>query len=886
MTLSKSLKKRYRIRRVFLISGLLFISLFILVVGALIILPQTEIAKTFLLERTRELIGKDIQLKKLDLVVWPSPRLQLFDLEIIDVSEPIRNFKVQVLDVEILLLPLFSRTLAVKRFVLERPEITVRILDKKKGPPVHSRELLKDPPQGPFLTFPGTEPLVLRQGTVILQRESTHQQSKDLRIEDINISITPQSSFSPPTVQASAKTSNPETDDAILEITGKLAHDPSRHMFQSPLRNMPLPLQLVGQAELTNFNIAVIEEFLELGTGLEGLPIETHLNAQLALFPDRGGLTMVYSDLQGRVANIPIRGRVSLSGLFGEKTTFFTWFSTSPIKIQALDWVLSNSLIPSEARKTIERLEVAGDVELINSYIAGSTEDDIPISIMEEVRISHGHFLIHQDALPVTNIEGTVILENGDLRLHNFSGEYRSTKVFEGQGNIQFRKSGPWANIQLNSQVHIEDLLTTWNDFEPNLELPEMLRDLRGSGNVTMKLHGPLRNPENMVFETIQLQAWNFLMSHKLPPIRQVYGTLRLEKDGLTLSNLKAQYGSSGILDATATVEFREKGPWATIKAETVLNLQNIRSLVGQLGLVNDMPKTLKSLEGEGNLSINFKGPLHDIKEIVIERARLEKGRFQIHPDLPFIQGVVGTASFKNDTLRLTGFKADFGDSRIQKMSTIVQFGGTEPEMIMGIDATVMAKDVKGLIEHLDDLPSTLQQVRNLKKVTGGAQLKATITVPLSQSQKLSLVSGEVYFTNIGFLVPQVPEVIEQINGKILISRDTLNFSDVSGRIRDSQARLQGSLIMGETNRFRDLVFQANVKVADIKKIQPGKLPDALEGSIQLKGAVFGKHDSPDFRSSGGSQSFEQSRFPMSFNKPDGMPASIQYSRKFSRPKN
>ena len=103
-----------------------------MVLVALVILPQTDIAKTFLLEQTEQLIGQDIQVKKIDLTLFPSPHLQLVDVEIKNLNPDLEYLKAQLFDVEILLLPLFYRTVVVKRLILERPEVIIRLLKKKK----------------------------------------------------------------------------------------------------------------------------------------------------------------------------------------------------------------------------------------------------------------------------------------------------------------------------------------------------------------------------------------------------------------------------------------------------------------------------------------------------------------------------------------------------------------------------------------------------------------------------------------------------------------------------------------------------------------------------------------------------------------------------------
>jgi len=813
---------------------------------ALVILPQTDIAKTFLLEQTEQLIGQDIQVKKIDLTLFPSPRLQLVDVEIKNLNPDLEYLKAQLFDVEILLLPLFLRTVVVKRLILERPEVIIRLLKKKKKlSSARSFESKKTVSNVPSFAV---EQLAIRRGQLTLRKESRFKGTKDLHIEDIFLTISAPSSFSQATLEGSAKASNPNKGNSLLVVSGNIDQQPFLPVLPIQKGDNQVPLQVTGQADLSNFDLAIIDEFLELGTKVKDLRSLTHLKSRLTFFPDNEGITMVYSELEGTVGTIPIRGRGSLSGLFDDDTTFFASFSSSPIRIRGLDAYIPEALLHPDVRKTMKKLEIDGRMELIHFVIAGSTADDLPISIVKESRISQGRFLINRDTPPVTNVHGTVVWDNGELRLTNFSGRYRSTNFQDAQGDIRFDEAGPWADLEVTSQVEVQDLLTILKAIDSKLEIPTMLKDLQGTGNVTMKVEGPLKRPENLEFAGIELRDWNLSVTKDLPPIHLVSGTIDFMKDRLTLTGFKAQHGSSKILNGMGTVQFRKTGPWAHVEADTVINFQNIRSLAAQLGQDIEMPTALELVEGEGNLSLELKGPLNDLPKIEIEEARLTEGWFKIKPDLPVIQPVVGTASYKEGILRLTDISTEFGASQIHESSATVNLQGTDPVISMEIHSNVQMTDIVDIIEHLDSIPETLQPVKELKEVAGGARVKAKLHGPLKHPERLRVLFSEIHLENIGFRTPEVPEPIEQINGRILISKDKLSLTDFSGRMRESWASLGGVLDWEKKDPSLNMEFQANVKAADIKKVRPGILPDNLQGTIQLNGVVFGPHDSPSYR--------------------------------------
>ena len=84
-----------------------------------------------------------------------------------------------------------------------------------------------------------------------------------------------------------------------------------------------------------------------------------------------------------------------------------------------------------------------------------------------------------------------------------------------------------------------------------------------------MSIHGPLQEPKKMVLESIHLDEGHFSVFQELPPIHHVSGTLNMVNDRLTIQGLKAQHGSSTILDAQAIVQFQAQGPWAQVEAKT-----------------------------------------------------------------------------------------------------------------------------------------------------------------------------------------------------------------------------------------------------------------------------------------------------------------------------
>ena len=600
-----------------------------------------------------------------------------------------------------------------------------------------------------------------------------------------------------------------------------------------------------------------------------------NLKTQLTLFPDSSGISLVFSDLQGTLGNISIRGKGSVSGIMGQEITYFTSLSSSPISVRTLRSLLPARFLPSDLQQTLDDHNVKGKIELVNSTIAGSSLDGIGTSIREEIRISQGHVLFDKNLPPLKQLSGTLFWENGELRLNELAGNYRSTQMTDGQADIQFNDSGPWMTLQLSSHINVQDILHAWTTMANRQAVPATLRNFQGSGNVSVRLHGPLKEPEKMEIESIHLDEGHFAVFPELPTIHHVSGTMTMVNDRLILQGLKAQHGSSKVLDAHAIVQFLAQGPWAQITGQTVLSIQDLKKLISHTHPTLTIPKTVQSLEGKGNLSFSLHGPVNEFQKVVIEKVQLDQGRFSIHPDLPPIQRLAGTASYKNDTFTLTDFNAAFRSSQIHELSGTMNFREIEPEVEMMFHSKFMANDIVELIQHIDPIPEALLPVAKLEKVAGGAQIQATIQGPLDNPTQLHIISGEAHLKDIRFRTPQLSEPIEKLNGRLMISEDALSISEISGQIGNSQARLQGTIGLGETPTFRDVLLEGQVETIDIRKIQPGIVPDALQGAILVKAVISGNHHSPDFRVHADLKEV-QLDFPDVIHKPAGMPASFQ----------
>ena len=429
----------------------------------------------------------------------------------------------------------------------------------------------------------------------------------------------------------------------------------------------------------------------------------------------------------------------------------------------------------------------------------------------------------------------------------------------------------------MNVQVDVENLVDTFTTLSAaSREWPAILTNLQGTGNLSIKVHGPLLEPENLVVEAIHLQEGNFMVFQDLPPVRHVSGTLSWVNDQVRLMDLKADHGSSKIFDANATVTFQDQGPWIHLEADTLFNVQDIWALMTRVDSKIELSNALKSLEGEGRLGISLTGPVNDPEKLVIEQVQLDRGRFQIHRDLPLIQPVSATASFRDSTLQIADLNAVFRSSQIQHTFSTITFHEGESRVNMALQANVAAQDVIELLRHMEPSPEVLLPVTELEGVGGRGQVIMDIQGPLNNLDQLVPVSGEIFIKDVRFHSPRFDVPITNLTGRASFSKNGFRISSLSGEIGQSQVALRGTIGRGEPPTFQNVELRARMQTTDLNKIQPGAIPETFQGTVQLGAVVTGERDSPDLNVRVDLKKLEL-EIPNVIHKPVGMPASFEF---------
>ena len=848
------------------------------VIVALTVLPRTEFGQTLFLDQVKEHFGHDIQMKQFSFAILPRPSLQLVDVEVTNVNPNLESFKARLLDAEIYLLPLFFRTIILKQLTLEQPELMIQ-LSHKKGLTVPSTETTTSSQDISSLPTTLAEHVAIRNGSLTIHESSELTKNSALVIEDILLTLDTQSSSLPANFNLEAKKVDSRFGTSPFGITGIIDHLSPNNREPGNLWSNAPPLQFIGQANISNFNFSEINKFIALGPGLEDYQAMINLSTNITLYPERSGVSLAFSDLNGRIHDLPIQGKGNVSGLLGNDTTFFTSVSSSPINLHTLISILPPSFIPSEFQKTISEHEINGMVELVSSTIAGSSTTDIGISTRGVVRVSEGHLLVDQRLQPINDVGASIVWEGSKVRFEELSGAYQSSKIIDGQAAIQFRDSGPWADLEVTTQVDFGNALSTWSIFSASQPLHPALRNLRGTGTVFVSLHGQLNNPESLKFEEIQLQEGNLHLSKDLPPIHHVSGTVSLANNRLALRDFKAEHRSSKILNAQGNIQFQPHGPWVNLVADTQLNVQDIKTLMGKIDSTITFPKPLQYFEGEGNLNVQLKGPVNEPKQLVVEHIRLAQGRFHIRPDLSPIYSVQGKASYKHGTLRVANIQAAFRSSKIRNTSAILQFKETGPHLHLALGSNIVVRDIVDFARHLHPIPQTLIPLRALTEVNGGAECILEIQGPVNKLEQMKFVSGNIRVEDISFRSPHISERVEHLTGSATIVDDELRISSFSGQIGRSRATLRGTIPIAETSKVQNVLFQLHLEIDDINKLKPRVLPTFLHGRALFKGRVIGQQDSPKFNVKADLKEIELD-IPDVIHKPAGMPASFEVGGK------
>ncbi len=529
-----------------LIIGLLLI----LVVGAVALLlapvligsdsPAAQQLKAFFLEQIQRNIGRQVEVRKVNLKFFPRIKLELFDVTVRDVDGAQPFLTAKRWDLVLRLLPLFRREVAGRQLSIEEPQLYLR--RDAQGQWNFLAPGVSDQSADPTIGAPLPRLLLLQEVTIangaLTITDVSHGEERMVEFTSLDFAMMAQHSKKRAELYLSAVMPGaPSSSSLTLAGTVTQARAPA----QIGAEDGPVypSLQFAGSMEATNVQTRNLAYLF----GTRAIPVDfgasMNVRGSIRVVPGVVGYDMVLSELDASIREFKLAGRASLSGLLTEQPTFTLNFSSSKLSLDELLQVFPAHWMHDQLPAIIQERNIRGKVEIAQATVTGMVMPEPRVSLTGEFRIDGAHAVVDQAGTTIDDVSGTVLIEPDRVRVLALTGKYGQMRVGGGKATVSFGDDGPMLDLELNGEMKAADLIARVNPQttfrSKNLvKAWKGLKDIEGITAVAFRMSGPLNHPEQIAYVRAEFEPRDVsFRSVLLPePVTGLNGRLVISEKG------------------------------------------------------------------------------------------------------------------------------------------------------------------------------------------------------------------------------------------------------------------------------------------------------------------------------------------------------------------
>ncbi len=257
---------------------------------------------------------------------------------------------------------------------------------------------------------------------------------------------------------------------------------------------------------------------------------------------------------------------------------------------------------------------------------------------------------------------------------------------------------------------------------------------------------------------------------------------------------------------------------------------------------------------------------------------RVQQGRALIGQDRVPARDLAATVLVEAGRVRVLGLTGQYGDIRITQGKAMVSFLEAGPWLEMELSGSMEAADLVRLLAKSIRSERVSAFLAGSRDVTGEALPTFRLVGPLNQPGGVTFVGGEIIARNIGLTSPFLPERINDLQGRLLLSESGTQLDQVSGRLGEMFFQLHGAITGGATSAFDGFVVRARSDAAFLARLLPaGVISDSsLQGPLIAAVALAGSTATPQLR---GHVVLDEAKWviPGLGEKPPGAPAALEF---------
>ncbi|GJL63020.1 MAG: hypothetical protein NPIRA04_16740 [Nitrospirales bacterium] len=637
--------------------------LVIVVVGIFMVLPLflnpayfTDMA----FEYMKRTLGPHLTVGQAHLSLWPYPHVEVSEVIVKEHPDTHAFFRATRVSLDLKILPLLRQEFAVKKLLIDQPEMEVkRDRAGEWGMFPSDGNLLKETVMADLLLV---EEVMISNGSITFIDGSPREEARGIVFENVMLSLVAQEPdmFSA-TVEASGNIRQPEKV-SVFFFDGTVNFSPSDNVQAVfHFANVPHMLKMNGNLKVRDLALGQVTDFFAIQTeGVDDLGL-AQIDSQVTLMPGRVGYELTLPELQIDSQAGSLSGNANISGLLAPgDLTMSASFESTPFSLQAVQTFIPKHRVPSTLLPLWEASDVGGTIQVRQATVAGSTRSDVGMSLVGTFQLVQSSWK-HQSGKPVLEgINGEIVVEPDRIRLIDFRGKYESLPIQSAHGMILFKDSGPWIEVDLQSQImasQMMDVIKQVSSSRQVLGYLARLTKLEGGGDLHMQFSGQWNSPEGVVFRSgeyephgltwhmdelpdpVSLEKGKFLFSTneiQLHEVRGVVGKSPFRLHGTIQADRRPVFERFSV-DATLGQEllshlirrfpqFQEVAMTGEVPLHAELSgLIDAPKLKGAFDLLNSSlhwPRVLKKPHGVGG-TLSFDLGIHQSGDFVIQQAEL-----------------------------------------------------------------------------------------------------------------------------------------------------------------------------------------------------------------------------------------------------------------------
>ncbi|GJL66478.1 MAG: hypothetical protein NPIRA05_14490 [Nitrospirales bacterium] len=590
--------------------------LVIVVLGVFMILPLflnptyfTGMAFNYM-KRT---LGPHLTVGQAYLSLWPYPHVEVSEVIVKEHPDTHAFFRATRVSLDLKILPLLRQEFAVKKLLIEQPEMEIkRDRAGEWGMFPSDGNLLNETVLADLFLV---DEVMISHGSITFIDGSPREEARGVVFENVTLSLVGQEPDRlSVTVEASGKIRQPEAA-SVFFFDGTVNFRPSddaQALFR--LANVPHMLKMNGHLDVRDLAMGQVTNFFAIQTeGIDDLGL-AQIDSHVTLMPGRVGYELTLPALQIDSQAGSLSGNANISGLLAPgDLTMSASFESTPFSLQAVQTMIPKHRLPSTFRPLWEASEVGGTIQVRKATVAGSTRSDVGISLVGTFQLAQSSWK-HQTGKPVLEaIDGEIIVEPDRIRLIDFRGMYESLPIQKAHGMILLKESGPWLDVDLQSQLMASQMtdvieqLTSSRQVHRHLAL---LTGLDGVGDLHLQFSGQLDSPEGVMFRSGEYEphglTWH--MGEWPDPVFLEKGKFLFSADEIQFHEVQGVIGKSPFR-LHGTIQADQRPVFERFSVDATLGQELLRYLIRQSPQFQEVAMT-----GEVPLHAELSGRIDALK--------------------------------------------------------------------------------------------------------------------------------------------------------------------------------------------------------------------------------------------------------------------------------